>query len=190
MARPRLTIVDHLPPEEVARRYRACRDAVEKPRWHALRLMTRPDGPGSADQAARLVGFSGTWARALVKRYNEHGPGGLADRRAKNGRKPKPTVEQRAELLAALRQPPPDGGLRSGPKLRRYVRDRCGVALSHTGAWNYLDALGFRPKVPRPRHPKAATAEEQAEWKTRPGRPRRHPPPRVARQGGRGLGRG
>jgi transposase len=190
MARPRLTIADHLPPAEIARRYRACQDSVEKTRWQVLWLMTRPGEPRSADEAARLVGFTGNWARTLVKRYNAHGPGGLADRRATNGRKPKLTAEQRAGLLAAIQQPPPDGGLWSGPKLRRYVGDRYGVALSHTAAWNYLKALGFRLKVPRPRHPKAATAEEQAEWKTRPGRARRRPAPRVPREVGRGVGRG
>jgi transposase len=177
MAHPRLTIAEHLSPDEIARRYRACRHPVEKTRWQVLWLMTRPDEPRSADQAARLVGCTGNWARALVKRYNEHGPVGLADRRATNGQKPKLSAEQRTELFAALQQPPPDGGLWSGPKLRRYVGDRYGVALSHTAAWSYLKALGFRLKVPRPRHPRAATAEEQAEWKTRPGGARRRAAP-------------
>src|SRR4051812_23433640 len=123
MVRPRLTVADHLPPEEIERRYRICPHAVEKTRWQVLWLMTRPGEPRSADRAARLVGFTGNWARTLIKRYNEHGPGGLADRRAGNGREPKLSADQRAESLAVLQQPPPDGGLWSGPKLRRYVRD-------------------------------------------------------------------
>jgi transposase len=149
----------------------------------------RPDEPRSADQAARLVGFSGNWARALVRRYNAQGADGLADRRATAGRKPKPSADRRAELVAAL-QPPPDGGLGSGPKLRRYVGDRYGVALGHTAAWNYLKAPGFRLKVPRPRHPEAATAEGQAGWKTRPGEARCRAAPAAPREGRRGPGRG
>jgi transposase len=172
MPRPRLTITDHLPADEIARRYRACRHPVEKTRWHVLWLLTRPDRPRSADEAARLVGYSGNWARALVKRYNVHGPDGLADGRASNGQKPRLSAGQRAELFEALQTDPPDGGLWSGPKLARHVADRYGVSLSHTAAWNYLMALGFRLKVPRPRHPKAASTEEQAEWKRRPGRSR------------------
>jgi aryl-alcohol dehydrogenase-like predicted oxidoreductase len=30
--------------------------------------------------------------------------------------------------------------------------------------WRWLKKLGFRPAVPRPRHPKAATPEEQRRW--------------------------
>ena len=89
MARPRLMIVDHLSHDEIGRRYRACRETVEKTRWQALWLMTRPDASLSADAAARLVGFTGNWARGLIKRYNAHGPDALADRRAANGQKPK-----------------------------------------------------------------------------------------------------
>jgi len=190
MAYPRLTIAPHLEPDEIARRYRACDDPVERPRWHALWLMTRPDEPRSADQAARLLGYCGNWARALVKRYNALGPDGLRDRRAENGRAPKLTPGQQAELFDALQGAPPDGGLWSGPKLAAYARDRYGVALSHTGAWAYLVKLGFRLKVPRPRHPKAATPEEQAEWKSRPGRPGVRAAPRAPREARRGLGRG
>lgn len=190
MARPRLPIADHLRPDAIERRYRTCRHPVEKTRWQVLWLMTRPDEPRSADQAARLIGYTGNWARALIKRYNEHGPDGLADRRATNGQRPKLSAQQRAELFDALQHPPPDGGLWSGPKLRRHVRDRYGVALSHTGAWNYLKALGFRLKVPRPRHPRAATAEEQAEWKTRPDGARGRAAPAAPREVRRGLGRG
>jgi transposase len=179
MAYPRLSIAPHLDPEEIARRYRACKGPVERSRWHALWLMTRADEPLPADRAARLVGFTGNWARALVKRYNRLGPDGLRDRRAANGRKPKLSAAQRAELLEALREAPPDGGLWSGPKLAAHVRDRYGVSLSHTSAWGYLVRLGFRLKAPRPRHPKAATAEEQAEWKSDPGRARPRAAPRA-----------
>src|SRR5262245_56291125 len=102
MARPRLPIADHLTPEEIARRDRTCRHPVEKTRWQVLWLLTRPNEPRSADQAARLVGFTGNWARVLVKRYNAQGPDGLVDRRATNGQTPKLSVAQRAALFTAL----------------------------------------------------------------------------------------
>jgi transposase len=190
MARPRLPIADHLTPDEIARRYRRCRHPVEKTRWQVLGLLTRPDEPRSADQAARLVGFTGNWVRALLKRYNAHGPDGLVDRRATNGQPPKLSAAQRGELFTALQQPPPDGGLWSGPKLQRHVQDRYAVTLSHTAAWSYLTALGLRLKVPRPRHPKAATAQEQTDWKRRTGPTRGPTAPRSSRQNRRSLGRG
>jgi hypothetical protein len=46
MAAARLPIVSHLGPDEIARRYRTCRDAREKTHWQALWLLTRPDPTG------------------------------------------------------------------------------------------------------------------------------------------------
>src|SRR4051812_22684986 len=51
MANARLPIVLHLTPEEIARRYRACRDGVEKTHWQVLWLLTRPGQPLSPAQA-------------------------------------------------------------------------------------------------------------------------------------------
>src|ERR687886_2323213 len=110
MARTRLPILPHLTPEEIARRYRTCRSAVEKTHWQVIWLLTRPEQPLSPAQAAAQVGLSAVWVRTLLKRWNAQGPDGLADRRATNGGRTKLTPEQQAELSAALQQPPPDGG--------------------------------------------------------------------------------
>src|SRR5215218_8959735 len=99
----RLPVAPHLTPEEVDRRYRGCAGAAEKTRWHVLWLVTRPDLPLSATAAAKLVGFTPAWGRALLKRYNARGPDALADGRRDNGADPKLTPAQQAE--------PPDGGL-------------------------------------------------------------------------------
>ena len=72
MANTRLPIVLHLPPEEIARRYRACRSGVEKTHWQVLWLLTRPDQPLSPAQAAQQVGLTPVWcprpAQALERR--------------------------------------------------------------------------------------------------------------------------
>jgi transposase len=160
----RLPVVGHLSHDEIDRRYRGCADAAEKSRWHVLWLVTRPDQPLSATAAAKLVGFTPAWGRAILKRYNAHGPAALADGRRENGSDPKLTAEQRAELLAALQAEPPDGGLWSGPKVATFVKDRFGVEVWPQTGWQWLRGLGFRLVVPRPRHPKAATPEEQRVW--------------------------
>jgi transposase len=163
-----LTVAGHLAPDEVFRRYRACRDARVKTRWHAIWLMARPEGPLSAEKAAQAVGLSDVWLRKLVHRYNAEGPGGLEDGRKSNGAAPRLTEPQRAELFAALQSEPPDGGLWTGPKVAAFALARFGVKVSgHTG-WEWLRGLGFRLKVPRPRHPRAATAEQQRRWQRRP----------------------
>ena len=75
----RLPIVPHLSHEEIDRRYRGCSDGPEKSRWHVLWLVTRPDQPLSASKAAELVGFTPSWGRTILKRYNASGPDALAE---------------------------------------------------------------------------------------------------------------
>src|SRR3954468_16755030 len=82
MSRTRLPIVPHLTPEQVYRRYRACRTGVEKIHRQLLWLLTRPGAPLAPAQAAARVGLTAVWARAILKRWNAEGPAGLADRRA------------------------------------------------------------------------------------------------------------
>ena len=160
----RLPVAQHLTAEEIDRRYRGCADAAEKSRWHVLWLVARPDQPVSATTAAKLVGFTPAWGRAILKRYNAHGPDALADGRRDNGADPELSPERQAELSAALQLEPPDGGLWSGPKVAAFVKDRFGVEVWPQTGWQWLKDLGFRLVVPRPRHPKAATPEQQRVW--------------------------
>lgn len=160
----RLPIVPHLSHEEIDRRYRACSNAAEKTRWHVLWLVTRPDHPLSATNAAQLVGFTPAWGRAILKRYNARGPDALRDGRQHNGARPKLTPQQQADLFTALQTRPPDHGLWSGPKVAAFVQGRFGVTIRKQTGWQWLKDLGFRLVVPRPRHPKAASPEQQKEW--------------------------
>lgn len=186
----RLEIEPHLGPAEIGRRHRSCRDAREKTHWLVLRRLTGPDAP-PPEAVAREVGYSATWVRALITRWNAHGPDGLTDRRKlANGGRWRLLAAQQAELFETLRREPPDGGLWSGPKLAAYVRDRYGVVICKQTGWTYLRRLGFTLPRPRPRHARAASAEEQQAWKSRPRSPRRRAPPPTPRQARRGLGRG
>src|SRR6478672_1016328 len=85
IAMNRLPVIEHLPPAAIARRYRTCPDGAEKTRWQVLWLVTRPDQPMSAGQAARSVGLTPSWGRTLLKRWNARGPDGLTDGRRANG---------------------------------------------------------------------------------------------------------
>jgi transposase len=191
MANARLPIVPHLLPEEIARRYRACRSGVEKTHWQVLWLLTRPGQPLSPAQAARQVGLSPVWARTLLKRWNDQGPAGLADRRvATNGGQSKLTAEQHIDLWAALRKSPPDGGLWTGPKVAAYVLGRWGVHVRKQTGWKWLCGLGFSLQVPRPSHPEAAAPAARRAWKRRPGRPDGRAAPPAPRPGRRAVGRG
>lgn len=160
----RLPVVAHLPADAVGERYRRCPDPPEKTRWHLIRLLLRPEEPLSCERAAPLVGLSDTHARTVLKRWNASGPEGLADRRRANRSAGKLSAPQQAEVYATPHQPPPDGGLWSGPKLARYVRGRWGVEVCPETGWRWLRKLGFRLVVPRPKPPRAASPEQQRGW--------------------------
>jgi transposase len=160
----RLPVERHLTANQARARYRACRHPVEKTRWHAIWLLLRADEPRTPAQVAELVGLSVITTRDVLRRWNEHGPEGLADGRKGNGSRPKLDADQRARLLAALKKRPPDGGLWSGPKVAAFVRTRWDVEICPQTGWKWLVELGFTPQVPRPSHPEAADPATQKRW--------------------------
>jgi len=164
----RLPVVRHATANQARARYRACRPPVEKTRWHAIWLLLRADPPRTPAQVAEVVGLSVITVRDVLHRWNDAGPAGLADRRAANRGRPRLTADQRAELLAALKRRPPDGGLWTGPKVARYVRDRWAVRVCPQTGWQWLRDLGFTLQVPRPRHPGAATPPARRRWGKKP----------------------
>lgn len=160
----RLPVIAHLSADEVGKRYRRCPNPQEKTRWHLIWLLLQPEEPLSCERAAPLIGLSDTHARTVLKRWNAHGPDGLTDRRKANSSPGKLSPAQQAEAFEALQKEPPDGGLWSGPKLARYARDRWGVEVCPETGWRWLKKLGFRLVVPRPRHPQAASPDDQRRW--------------------------
>jgi transposase len=161
----RIPFVRHRTVNQIRQKYRACRHPVEKVRWHALWLLARTDEPRTPAQVAGLVGLSDVTVRAILHRWNADGPDGLTDGRKGNGAEPKLTARRREALYAALLGRPPDGGLWTGPKVARYVRDRWGVEVGPVTGWRWLVDLGFTLQVPRPAHPKAADAPTRRRWK-------------------------
>lgn len=161
----RLSVSRHRTPTQARSEYRRCRNGVEKARWHAIWLLLRTDHPRTPAQVAEVVGMSAVGVRAILRRWNEHGPPGLTDRRASNCGHPTLSDDRRAELFAALKRRPPDGGLWSGPKVARYAADRWGVRVRPETGWRWLRKLGFTLQVPRPSHPHAADAPTRRRWK-------------------------
>jgi transposase len=161
----RLPVVRHLSAARAEAQYRACKHPVEKVRWHAIWLLLRTDPVRTPAQVADLVGLSVITTRDILKRWNELGPEGLADGRKNNGSESKLGADQRAQLLAALKKRPPDGGLWSGPKVVAFVRTKWGVEICPQTGWKWLVDLGFTLQVPRPSHPQAAGPAAQKRWK-------------------------
>ncbi|AMV26179.1 hypothetical protein VT84_17405 [Gemmata sp. SH-PL17] len=105
----RLPALEHVPPAEIARRYRTCPDGAEKTRWRIIRRVTHSDQPMSTGRAASSVGLTASWGRTLLKRWNARGPEGLTDGRKDNGSEPLRTSAQQEHLYTALQADPPDG---------------------------------------------------------------------------------
>jgi transposase len=158
-----LAVAGHLSAAELGRRYRAARDRVERSHLQVVRLLAQGRGRG---EVARIMGLSGVWVAEIVRRYNAAGPDGLGDRRRGNaGARPLLDAGGEAALRAALAEPPSDGGLWTGPKVAAWMAARLGRKVWPQRGWDYLKKLGYSPQVPRPRHAKAASPEEQAEYK-------------------------
>jgi transposase len=150
---------------QIRSKYRSCRHPVEKTRWHAIWLLARTDVTRSPEQVAGVVGLSAVTVRDLLRRWNAHGSDGLTDRRKNNGADPKLTTRRTQALRTALLKRSPDGGLWTGPKVARYVRQRWQVTVRPKTGTRWLHALGFTRQVPRPSHPQAADARTRRAWK-------------------------
>jgi len=165
---PRLHLMPHLTYDQLTDRFRRCRDGRQKARWQALWLLRRPQGPLSAAQAAAVVGLTADAVRKLVHRYNAAGPAAVERNAGGHGRAPRLSPAQQQQLKGELLGRAPDGGLWTGPKVAAFARARFGVQVRDQTGWVWLRKLGFRLKVPRPRHPRAASADEQRRWQRRP----------------------
>ncbi|MBW3656930.1 MAG: winged helix-turn-helix domain-containing protein [Gemmatimonadetes bacterium] len=170
-------IVEHLSVEELGARYRAAQDATEARHTQAIWLLAQGRGVLAV---ADVLAFAPRWVEQLAARYNALGPAALGDQRRRNGRAASvPTPALLAALAGRLKEPPEDGGHWTGPKVARWMAARLGVERVHPQrGWEALQRARWSPQVPRPRHPRAATAEQRAAFKggsTRrsrgPGRP-------------------
>ena len=153
----------HLSPAELGQRYRAARCPVERSHLQIVWLLSLGR---SEREVAQVTGYGRRWVGEVARRYDEDGPGGLGDRRRGNvGAKPLLGAEGEAALRAALSTPPADGGLWTGPKVAAWMAVRLGRKVWPQRGWDYLRKLGHSAQVPRPRHAKAASREEQAAYK-------------------------
>jgi transposase len=157
-------IASHLSGAELEALYEAAADPVSKSHYHAVWLLSLNY---KTEEVAAILSFSPRWVQRLVKRYNEHGPECLGDRRLNNGTVPAIlTPEALSSLKERLKTPPGDGGLWTGPKVARWLAGFHGFKSVHDQrGWDALVAIEYSIQKPRPRHPQAAGEEERAALK-------------------------
>ena len=157
-------VVAHLSISELERHYRTVKEATASRHFQAIWLLAKGH---TVAETSEITSFGTRWLEQLLSRYNAQGPSSLGDRRRHNKRQP--TI-LKAEVLAGLKQrleqPPPDGGLWSGPKVAVWMAGELGLEkVAPQRGWEALRAIEWTIQVPRPRHPKSATEEEREDFK-------------------------
>jgi transposase len=153
----------HLTTTELTRRARQAPDTTEARRFHLLRLIA--DGT-TIQEAAQIVGLGYSYARRIVRCYNEQGPTAMRNRRREQTPPPPhPLLDaaQQEALRQALAARAPDGGLWNGPKVAQWIKERTGREHVHPQrGWDYLRRLEHSPHIPRPRSEQADPAAQAA----------------------------
>ncbi len=115
------------------------------------------------DDIADAVGYSATWIRKVVGRYNEGGTDAMGDGRCHNvGQARLLDAEDDAALRAELQHRPADEGLWSGPKVAAWMSRRLGRPVHAQRGWEVLRRLGYTPQRPRPSHEGGDEAKQES----------------------------
>ena len=112
-------VADHLSVSALEQQYRSCTDATAARHLQVIWLLAK--GQHIAEVAA-TVSSARRWVERLLARYNAQGPQALGDRRRRNGTSPcvlKPELLDK--LKVRLREPPPNGGLWTSPKVAAWM---------------------------------------------------------------------
>lgn len=120
-------------------------------------------------EAAQIGGMDRQTLRDWVHRFNQEGPDGLLDHKAKGG-VPRLSPEQRAELAGLVEKGPDrkvDGVVRwRRIDLQGVIKQRFGVDYHERYVGKLLKALGFSHISARPQHPEQDAEIIQAYKKT------------------------
>lgn len=157
-------VSDHLSVVELEDRYRSCTDACSARHYQTIWLLAQGH---TIVEVSETTCFVPRWIEELLARYNELGPRALGDLRRHNGTQPTVlTPELLAKLKNRLKEPPPDGGLWTSRKVAVWMASELGLAeVAAQRGWEALKAVGWSIQAPRPRNPKAASADDEAAYK-------------------------
>jgi transposase len=157
-------VVDHLSVAELRAGYRDSKDATLARHYQVIWLLAQGR---SCAEAAQLTGFVPRWVEELLVRYNRFGPSSLGDRRRGNGAKATVLTPEVLDMLRErLKSPPDDGGVWTAKKVAAVIATELGLErVAQQRGWEALRAIGWTIQRPRPRHARAASPEEQADYK-------------------------
>ena len=157
-------VAGHLSLAELQAGYRDSRAATLARHYQVIWLLAQGR---SCAEAAQLTSLARRWVEQLLARYNAFGPSSLGDRRRGNGAKPTILTPAVLDVLRErLKVAPDDGGVWTSKKVAAVIATELGLAkVAEQRGWEALRALGWTIQRPRPRHARAASPEEQEEYK-------------------------
>lgn len=143
-------------------------DADERDR---VRMVVQAREGETGAVIARRLGCTDRAVRKWIRRYNEGGLAGLKDL-PRSGRPRHLEAERHDEVRRRL-----DAGAQAqdgvcalrGEDIRRILEEEFGASYSLSGAYVVLRRLGYSSLMPRPQHPKADPAAQEAFEKNTPG---------------------
>ena len=157
-------VAGHLSLAELQAGYRDSRAATLARHYQVIWLLAQGR---SCAEVAQLTSLARRWVEQLLVRYNQFGPSSLGDRRRGNGAKATILTPAVLDVLRErLKRPPDDGGVWTSRKVATVIAAELGLErVAEQRGWEALRAMGWTIQRPRPRHARAAGAEEQAEFK-------------------------
>ena len=157
-------VAEHLSLAELQAGYRTSEDARLARHYQVIWLLAQGR---SCAEVAQLTSLARRWVEQLLARYNAFGPSSLGDRRRGNGARATILTPAVLDVLRErLKRPPDDGGVWTSRKVAAVIAAELGLErVAEQRGWEALRAMGWTIQRPRPRHARAASAEEQAEFK-------------------------
>lgn len=163
-----MRVTEHNTLDQLRSAVRETEDADERDRVRMV--LHAQDGETSVAIAERL-GCTDRAVRKWIRRYNERGLAGLKDlprsgrpRHLETGRE----EDVRRRLDAGAQEHDGVCALR-GEDVRRILKEEFGADYSLSGTYVVLHRLGYSSLEPRPQHPKADPAAQEAFEKNTPG---------------------
>jgi transposase len=158
-----MKLVPHLSRAKLETGYRQAQDPIERSHWQIIWLF---DQIQDTNKVAALTAYCPDWVRKLIRRYNQHGIQALRDLRHHNpGGSQILNQEQLQALSKALSTQAPGDSLWTSAKVAVWIGQTTGRTVSSVTGWKYLKRLDHTLQIPRPKHQKAASVEDQQIFK-------------------------
>lgn len=148
-------LANHFNSNELKQKYLKSKDPVESRRWG---LLWKISLGWTIKNSALALGIDYQYAKKILKRYNETGSDGVKNRRKTplTHRRGKPSLlnhQQLEKLIQALKEPPSDQGVWTGPKVARWIeKETHREKVSNQRGWDYLKKCNYSWQRPRPKH--------------------------------------